>query len=99
MVDIDNFSNTKNFNLIINAFPSTSISQLISLNNHVAYSSGCVYQNINYYVLPKYVKPEFIQTTLTNTPIYHDVYSLNENKDSKFKKLDFRLGPNITRNI
>jgi hypothetical protein len=99
MVNIKEFSYGRNFNLIINAFLSTNESQLTTLNKHVSYSSRCVYQNINYYVLPKYVKPEFIQTTLTETPIYHDVYSLKEDDKSKFKKLDFRLGSNVTRNI
>lgn len=99
MVNIKDFSYGRNFNLIINAFPSTNESQLIDLNKHVSYSSRCVYKNINYYVLPNYVKPEFIQTTLTETPIYHDVYSLREDKTSKFRKLCFRLGTNIVRNI
>jgi hypothetical protein len=99
MVSIKDFYHDKNYEIIINAFPSTSTSNLVDLNDYITYKSRCIYQNTNYFVCPKYIKPEFLQSTLTKKPIYHDIFSLIEDKDQKFKKLDFILGSNVTRNI
>jgi hypothetical protein len=83
----NSFDPKQNYNLIINAFPSTSVNNLIDLNNYVTYKSRGIYQNINYFVLPEHFdNNDFVQSSLFKNPIYTDVFEINE--PDKFKKVE-----------